>query len=133
MIGGTDIVIPAVGDAAALETCARVVQRHWPHVRFEDAETGNKYDRFSDVPLGQVRELCAYTDNKAEAAWDADSPESAPNSMLYFILSPNSVTAVLDDPNTPDMQAILESIRTMMRERILSPDLEEKYLYLEAA
>ncbi len=51
MIGGNDIVIPAVGDSAALEACLRIVQRHWPHARFEDAITGDKYSRYGDIPL----------------------------------------------------------------------------------
>ncbi len=127
MIGGTDIVIPAVGDPAALEACARIVQRRWPHARFEDAETGEKYARYGDIPLGHVRELFAYHDAQAEAEWDADSPNSPRNSMLYLILSPDFITAVLDDPNTAEMAAILESIRKMMLDRILSPDIEEKY------
>jgi hypothetical protein len=131
MIGGTDIVIPAVGDPATLDACARIVQRRWPQARFEDAVTGEKYARYGDIPLGRVRELFAYPDDRAEAAWDAGSPEAPPNSMLYFILSADSITAVLDDPNTPDMQALLESIRSILRERILSPGLEG--IYAEAA
>jgi hypothetical protein len=127
MIGGADIVIPAVGDPADLEACAKIVQRRWPQARFEDAETGDRYSWYGDIPLGRVRELFAYPDDRAEAEWDAGSPDVAPNSMLYLILSQNSVTAVLDDPNTPEMQAILESIRNLMRERILSPELEEQY------
>lgn len=127
MIGGTDIVIPAVGDPATLEACVRIVKRRWPHSRFEDADTGDKYDRYDDIPLGRVREIFAYADAQAEAAWDADSPESPPNSMLYLILGPDSVTAVLDDPNTREMQVMLESMRNLMWERILSPYLEEKY------
>jgi hypothetical protein len=127
MIGGTDIVIPAVGDPAALEACARIVQRHWPHARFEDAETGDRYARYGDIPLAHVRQLFAYPDDKAQAAWDEDNPESPPNSMLYLILCSDSITAVMDNPDTPEMQALLESIRNMMYERILSPDLEEKY------
>jgi hypothetical protein len=116
---GTDIVIPAVGDAAALEACARMVQRCWPHARFEDAETGDKFAWYGDIPFGRVRELFAYEDNKAEAAWDADRPDSPPNSMLYLILSPTYVTAVLDDPNTPDMRALLEAMRNLLHDRIL--------------
>ena len=114
MIGGTDIVIPAVGDPAALEACVRIVQRRWPNARFENAETGEKYARYSDIPFGKVHELFAYPNQRAEAAWDADSPDSPPNSMLYLILSPEYVTAVLDDPNTADMQAMLEAFRTML-------------------
>ncbi len=120
MIGGTDIVIPAVGDASALDACARVVQRCWPHARFEDAETGEKYAWYGDIPFGRVRELFAYPDDKAEAAWDADRPDSPPNSMLYLILSPDSVTAVLDDPDAADMRAMLEGFRTLLRTDILN-------------
>jgi hypothetical protein len=127
MIGGVDVVIPAVGDPATLEACARIVQRLWPHARFEDAETGERYARCGDIPFGRVRELFAYPDEGAKSAWDADSPDSPPNSMLYLILSPDSVTAVLDDPNTPEMQAMLEAIRNMMCERKLSPDFEEPW------
>ena len=119
MIGGTDIVIPAIGDSAALDACARIVQRCWPHARFEDAETGEKYARYGDIPLGLVRELFAYPDASAEAAWDADRPDSPPNSMLYLILSPNFVTVVLDDPNTADMRAMLEAFQTMLETDIL--------------
>jgi hypothetical protein len=127
MIGGTDIVIPAVGDPADLDACARIVQRRWPHARFEDAVTGEKYARYDDIPLGRVRELLAYPDDRAEAAWDADSPDSPPNSMLYLILGRDSVTAVLDDPDTPEMRATLESMRNLLWERLPSPHLEEKY------
>jgi hypothetical protein len=119
MIGGTDIVIPAIGDADALDACARVVQKRWPNARFEDAVTGEKYARYDDIPLGRVRELLAYPGAKAEADWDADIPDSPPNSMLYFILSPESVTVVLDDPNTAEMQGMLRGFRTMLDTQIL--------------
>jgi hypothetical protein len=120
MIGGTDIVIPAVGDSPALDACARIVQRRWPHATFENAVTGEKYARYSEIPLGRVRELLAYPDASAEAAWDADSPDSPANSMLYLILSPDSVTVVLDEPNAPDMQAMLEAFRTVLETDILN-------------
>ena len=114
MIGGSDIVFPAVGDSAALEACARIVGRHWPNIRFEDAITGDKYQRLGDIPFGRVRELLAYLDSGAEAAWDADSPDSPENSMLYLIVRPQDVTVVLDNPNTPEMRSILESIRDFL-------------------
>lgn len=114
MIGGNDVLIPAVGDATALEACARIVQRHWPRARFEDAETSDKYGRYGDIPFGKVRELLVYSDERAEAAWDADDPNSPTNSMLYLILSPHFVTVVLDDPNTADMRVLLESWREML-------------------
>ncbi len=120
MIGGNDIVFPAVGDSAALEACARIVGRHWPHIRFEDAITGEKYQRLGDIPLGQVRELLAYPNADAEAAWDADSADSPENSMLYLIVRPEDITVVLDNPDTAEMQSILNAIHDLLWTDILS-------------
>jgi hypothetical protein len=111
VIGGSDIVFPAVGDSAALEACARIIGRYWPDIRFEDAITGDKYQRLGDIPLGLVRELLAYPDENAEIAWDSDNPDCPENSMLYLILRPEEITVVLDNPNTEQMQSILEAIR----------------------
>lgn len=125
MIGGTDIIIPATGDAAALETCARMVKQHWPTARFEDAVTGKKYSRYGDIPLDRVRELFAYRDAQSEEAWDADSPDSPKNSMLYLILSPDFITAVVDDPGAAEMKPLLESLRAALLDRVLTPGMEE--------
>jgi hypothetical protein len=130
MIGGKDIVIPAVGSPASLDACVRVVWRQWPHARFEDAETGEKYSQYGDIPIGRIRHLLAYRSAEAEAFWDAYSPDSPVNSMLYLILSENCVTAVLDDPDVGEMPAILEGIRTMMEMEILNT---EALRYAEAA
>ncbi|HTU91866.1 MAG TPA: hypothetical protein VMF69_17420 [Gemmataceae bacterium] len=115
MIGGVDVVIPTAGFAAALEACARIVQRRWPHARFEDADTGEKYSHCCDVPLERVRELFIYSDAQVETAWDDDREDSPPNSMLYLIRSSDYITIVLDDPNTADMQAMLEEFRKILQ------------------
>jgi hypothetical protein len=120
VIGGIDVVFPAVGDSAALDGCARIVGRHWPKVRFEDAATGDKYQRVVDIPFGKVRELLAYPDAAAEAAWDADSPDSPENSMLYLIVRPEDVTVVLDNPDTAEMRSILGAIRDLLWINIVS-------------
>lgn len=114
MIGGKDIVFPAVGDSASLEGCARIVARHWPDVRFEDAITGDKYGRLGEIPFGKVRELLAYPNPAAEAAWDADRPDSPENAMLYLIVRPDDITAVVDNPDTDEMQSILSSIHDLL-------------------
>ena len=119
MIGGTDIVFPAVGDSAALEACARIVGRHWPHIRFEDAITGDKYQWLGEIPFGRVRELLAYLNTDAETAWDADSPDSAENSMLYLIVRPDDITVVLDNPDTAEMRSILGAIHDLLWSDIL--------------
>lgn len=111
MIGGNDIVFGAVGDSASLEACARIIRRFWPHVRFEDAVTGEKYAQMTDVPFGGVTELLAYPSEEAEVSWDADCTDSPENSMLYIIARKNDITVVLDNPKTAEMELILEGIR----------------------
>ena len=111
MIGGNDIVFGAVDDSASLWACARIIRKRWPHVRFEDAITGNKYAHLTDVPFGSVKELLAFPSKEAEACWDADRPDSPENSMLYIIARDEDITVVLDNPNTADMQFILSGIR----------------------
>lgn len=115
MIGGNDVVFPAVGDASSLEACARIVARRWPDVRFENAITGEKYRCLYDIPFGQVRELLAYPSAEAEAAWDADNPDPAENSMLSLIVRPEDLTVVLDNPMTEDMQSILNAISNLLK------------------
>ncbi len=56
--------------------------------------------------------------------WDADSPDSLPNTMIYLILSPGFVTAVLDDPATAEMHSILDSIRNVLGMDILNTEAE---------
>lgn len=118
MIGGTDIVIPSTGDSAALDICARIVRCWWPQARFEDAATGEKYSQYGDIPLGCVHELLAYRDAEAEHSWDAGEPDAPVNSMLYFIVSPDCVTVVLDDPAAAEMQQILTSLQGMLEAAI---------------
>jgi len=121
VIGGSDIVFPAVGDSAALEACAQIVGRRWPNIRFEDAVTGDKYPRLGDIPLGRVRELLVYRDADAEAAWDGDSPDSPENSMLTLIVRPEDITVVLDNPDTADVRSILDAIHDWLWTDILNP------------
>src|SRR5437899_1493366 len=111
MIGGNDIVFPAIGDSATLEACARIVGERWPQVRFEDAITGDKYNRLEGIPFGIVQELLAYPNADAEKAWDTDSPNSPENSMLYLIVRPEDITVVLDNPDTVEMRSILNAIK----------------------
>jgi hypothetical protein len=112
MIGGHDIVIPAAGAPSSLEACVRAIRQHWPHARFENAETAEKYA--DEIPFVRVNQLFAYSDERAEALWDQDSPDSPMNSMLYLIRSPDSITVVVDDPDVGDAPNILKSIRVSL-------------------
>src|SRR2546421_10609228 len=103
MIGGTDVVIPAVGNPAALDACVRIVHHHWPEARFEDALNGKKYTTFAAIPIGRVRELFIYRDTGAEAAWDAENHDAAPNTMIYLISSARAITAGVEEAKSMGM------------------------------
>lgn len=120
MIGGTDIVIPAKGDPEALDVCARLIREYWPAARFEDALTGEKFERYEELPFGCLRELLIYPNAVAEMAWDQGDANAIANSMVYLILSPTCVTLVIDDLGTPQMQSMLESIRSSLAMEILN-------------
>jgi hypothetical protein len=131
MIGGTDVVIPTFAGPTALDACVRIIRRYWPQARYEDAITGEKYGDSGDLPIGSIRELFVYPNASAEAAWDVDSPDSPVNSMIYLILTPGSVTAVLDDPAAPEMRSILESMRNALE--MLIPNTEAELFLGESA
>lgn len=116
MIGGTDIVIPAIGDSADLDSCVQIIRCRWRQARFENAITGEKYRNYPAIPFGQVTELLVYRDVQSEAAWDADSIHSPPNSMIYLIRNPQCITAVLDDPDATDVSSIIDSMRMRCKE-----------------
>lgn len=118
MIGGTDIVMPATGDAAALDICARIIRHYWPRARFEDAVTGEKYDDYAHIPLGCVRELFVFQDPEAEAAWDADDANSPENTLLYCLLRKDSMTVVVDNPELEEMRSILASLHASLEAAI---------------
>ena len=130
MIGGSDIVIPAIGDPGALDACSRIIRRYWPSAKFEDAITGAKYGDYAALPTGTLTELLVYHDPLSETAWDNGMPDAGTNTMIYLILSPTYVTAVVDEPDAPEMRLILASIKSMLRMEILNTAAE---VFLEKA
>jgi hypothetical protein len=70
MIGGTDIVIPTGGGHAHLDLCLRVIRRYWPGAVFEDALTGDRYDRYESLPIGRLKEVLVYQDGLSAKEWD---------------------------------------------------------------
>jgi hypothetical protein len=115
VIGGTDIIIPSTGDAAALDICARIMRHYWVSARFEDAVTGDKYAQYAEIPFGSIGELLVYRDPESERAWDSDDANTLANSMLYFIRSRNAMTVVVDDPDTAEMRSIVASLRAELQ------------------
>ena len=133
VIGGTDVIIPATGDTASLDTCARIIQRYWPRARFEDVLTGQKIRQLWRDPGWARARAFRLPDASAEAAWDAESDVAARNSMIYLILTPQFVTAVLDYPHAPEMRPIIDSIRDALSMDILNTDADLDFADLDFA
>ena len=77
----------------------------------------DKSEHLADISFGSLRELLAYPDAESEAAWDAESPDSPENSMLYLIGRPEDITVVVDNPDSSEMQSILGAIRDTLSQR----------------
>jgi hypothetical protein len=112
MIGGTDIVIPTGGGHAPLDLCLRVIRRYWPEAVFEDALTGDRYDRYESLPTGRLKEVLVYQDGRSAKEWDEKGADpSLGNTMIHLLLAEKSMTVVVDDPAEPPMREVVDSIQ----------------------
>jgi len=120
MIGGIDIRIPNRAGQESLEVAVRAIRQHWPRAVFENGNTAERYDYFGQIPFGDVEELFVYRDTKSAELWDKYGaiPE-AENSMIHVIYDVELITAVIDD-RTEEMEAIIQSIRSALKDPILS-------------
>src|SRR5437773_583117 len=116
MIGGTDIVIPTGGGHAPLDLCLRVVRRYWPEAVFEDALTGDRYDRYESLPIGRLTEVLVYQDGRSAKEWDEKGADpSLGNTMIHLLLGEKTLTAVVDNPTEQIMREIIDSMQFALR------------------
>lgn len=120
MIGGVDIEIPTRAGRSALDASVRAIRQSWPHARFENSVNGESYDRFSQIPFGQLEELFVYRDEAAKLLWDAEGavPETA-NSMIHLIADESAIFVVMDDDTTREMQCILGAIKSFLKDDVV--------------
>ena len=120
MIGGTDIVIKRRGEDADLDRCLRAIRRYWPHAVFDDALTGDRYDRYELLPVGRLTETLVYQDGAKAMEWDEKGADPAlTNTMIHLILSDKGITVVVDDAADQFIQRLLRSIKSSLRIDIL--------------
>ena len=112
MIGGTDIIIPTQAGTAALDLSARLISRDWPEAVFEHAETSQRAETYQGLQFSGVSELLIYKNMNTAKAWGEKGavPELS-NTMIHLLVSAESLTAVVDDPNADDMKLLIDSIR----------------------
>ena len=118
MIGGIDILFPRIpGAATAMHLCLRVIRKHWPQAAVEDAVTGRRSPAAEmDFPTSGCTEAFIYVDEETARRWDQEGavPELA-NTMIHVLISEQSMTLAVDDPQSSPVADILESIRAALR------------------
>jgi len=120
MIGGIDIRLPSPAGLKSLEVAVRAVRQQWPRAAFENGNTGERYERFSEIPFGDVEELFVYRDADAAEVWnDKGAIPEVSNTMIHLLQDEGLITAVIDE-QTPEMETIINAIRSGLGDSILS-------------
>lgn len=118
MIGGVDVRIPTSAGRQAMEVAVRAVRQAWPRSVFENGRTGDRYDRFQQIPFGRMEELFVYRDADAENRWNEKGavPELA-NTMIHLLHDQGLITVVIDN-HDEEVDAILGAIRSGLNDSI---------------
>jgi hypothetical protein len=120
MIGGIDIHIPSKAGGLSIEVAARAIRQAWSGAVFENGITGDRYDRFGEIPFGDIEEIFVYRDAASAAIWDAEGavPEAF-NRMIHLIHDEGWVTAVVDE-RTDEMNEIIAAIKSSLTDEFLN-------------
>src|SRR5205809_507045 len=100
MIGGVEVTVRTDAGSQALEVSVRAIRDDWPRSAFENGDTGERYESFSAVPFGRLKEVFVYRNPSDADAWDERGavPELS-NTMIHLILNEDSLTIVIDNMN----------------------------------
>jgi hypothetical protein len=112
MIGGHDICFRTDSSAQVTEGVIRIVRVSWQEAIVENAETGEILHRHALGVRELPTELFIYKDAIARNSWMAEGaiPENA-NLMVHIICGDDSMTVVVDEPNTAEMATLLAAVR----------------------
>jgi pheromone shutdown protein TraB len=118
MIGGIDIRLPTKAGKSSLEIAVRTIRQMWPLAVFENGLTGDKYERFSQIPFGDIEELFVYRDSAAEKEWDDEGAvEGVQNLMIHLILDEEMLTVVVDERDA-FMEKVIGAIESGLRDEV---------------
>jgi len=119
MIGGIDVYIPTRAGNSSVEIAVRAVRQIWPNAVFENGLTGDRYNRFSEIPFGEIEELFVYCSTAAADIWDSEGAiPDVYNTMVHIIADKEMIIAVVDEKDAA-MERILAAIRSGLSDDIL--------------
>lgn len=118
MIGGIDITIPIQAGDSSLVAAVRAIVQYWPNAAFENGVSGERYDRFADIPFGRIEELFVYRDAQTARAWDIDGavPELY-DTMVHLIVDDDRLALVVDSTEGP-MAELIDAVRSALSDTI---------------
>jgi hypothetical protein len=118
MIGGEDIIIelPGVPPEVALPAAVRYLLDRWPAAIMQDGDTARRFDRFSEVDFGHLREVFVYRDEQAFDSWErlGADPSNA-NQMVHLGASDGQFTIVVDESQDLVSASIVRGLRDRLR------------------
>ena len=116
MIGGTDIILKTRHERVAMDLAVRAIRLAWEHAVFEDADTGETFNNYANLPLRGREELFIYRDADAQAIWKEVGPDpSVDGTMIFLIARRGELTIGLDDEPSPSTLSIVDVIRQSLR------------------
>jgi hypothetical protein len=131
MIGGIDIDLLSRAGDRSVEVAVRAVRQYWPLAVYENPETADRYEFFSEIPFRGLSELFIYRDSQSADEWDEHGavPRLA-NTMIHVIADADRLTIVVDDKNA-QMNRLIEDLAAALVDEVLflsadrvPPDLE---------
>ena len=94
------------------------VRQHWPHSVFENPETADRYDYFSQIPFGTIHEIFVYRDAAAADGWTRRRDPELYNTMVHIIADMEMVTVVVDKTDA-EMRGMIDDISSALSDEIL--------------
>lgn len=119
MIGGCDISFPVGTASSAMEAVIRSLLVHWKRAIVENAQTGKTIVLPLPVEESFPREVFVYKDVESCKLWERlGAVEKTADTMVHVLQGTESITVVVDDPQSVAMAHMLRDIHQLLGQDI---------------
>jgi len=122
MIGRADLIIPApLPPPLVLDASVRALLRQWPTAIVVDGDDKQVYKKYRDIPFQALSEVMVFKNQRFLEQWRRDGATAENrNSMINLICVNNELTIVVDDPSDPMIVALVETVKSVLRQPIFN-------------